>query len=153
MGRAGKKGIDLHDAYLHYMERNKSSKFFKISKDKFMSVMFDLHEALMEDMMLSGSTYEMPFNLGSIQLYKHKARGNAIDYGHWRKTKEIVHLFNDHTNNYYFKFTWLRFRNSNPVIKGIHKHLSFYKFQPSRPMKRKLAQYAKNNVIINAKSI
>ena len=65
----------------------------------------------------------MPLGLGDISLCKYPSNGKYIDYGHYNKTGEKVYLYNDHTNNYYYKFIWTKFKSK--LAQSLNGYLSY----------------------------
>lgn len=87
--------------------------------------------------LLSGRDFKMPFNLGKLCIRKkqiyitEEKRYMKIDFQATKKAGKVVYYLNDHSNNFYARFVWLR---------GNLLHRSYYQFTPARGPKRMLAK-------------
>lgn len=112
----------------------------KIVKDYIKEIV----KAVIED----SSIMKLPHGLGDLMVEKRKMKiGNLskynrlkVDYKKFRETGKIVYHLNEHRSGYRYKILWNK-RHSQAI-----KNKSFYKYVPTRTMKRDLAYILKNDM-------
>lgn len=144
----------LQDCYKYYNEQNNpqyfESKFidqknnFKLD-EKLYKEICKKALLLMRQSILNGNALNLGSRMGYLQITKkpvnivsyQKKANSLIDWVASKKLGKKVINFNDHTDNYVYKITWLK-GTCNAKNKGI------YQFIPNRFFKRELAFYIKS---------
>jgi len=152
--------------YKYYKEkhfgRNKSSKYY-VDKQLYTKVLKDFFDLVVEDLIMNGSEFILPSNMGKIQIRKYKATlkmgedGKLInhlpvDYGATNKlrasnpeaakNKVVIRHLNKHTDGYTFRYIYIK-------NKARYKNKSAYSFKMTRTNKLKVT----NSVRIYKKKI
>lgn len=131
------KPLGILDLYKFY--ETKSTKKEVIDLKLFRKVTADFNLKVGE-YILNGGEFKLPSRLGFLKILKIKNRlDNDSLITNWRLTKQagkIVKFLNDHTNGYFFRFYWNK-RISNAIKQ------TYYRFYPTRKLKRTLAHNIK----------
>jgi len=129
---------------------NQLYKTYKYSKDKEHPYFVDkkTHTAIMDDFfmciqehLISGKTYYIPYGMGEFKIHKFKPRKvrprnyNAekkyhAETGEWKK----IYFQNFHSDGYKMKFGW--FNKNYPTIPAKR----FYRFEFNRQLRKRLAE-------------
>jgi hypothetical protein len=109
-----------------------------IEKKTFVAAMDSFNEKFMNQVRDEPNGMFLPKRLGKIQIRKRRNDWNAlrVDYGHLKKTGELIRHMNDHSDNFFYKYMW---------VKGIVKNISLYSLVPTRGNKRGLAAAIKKD--------
>jgi len=130
---------DIYDFYLISVGENE---LYKVSFKTFKNIITKYYLAILDDILYKGVEYKLPYRLGQIRIIKRKINiNNLTRFGiDWVESvkhgKQIYHL-NNHSRGFVYRFKWIK---QNALIPNLY----FYKFVPSRMIKRKLAQVIKN---------
>lgn len=111
----------------------------------------DANKEIMRLIVEKGFKFYMPEGLGTLRVSRRNKvswnvnQGNGVlvpmtKYVDWKRTKDTgvrVFLENEHTNGYYYRFLWQRYKRN-------FRFKALYTFIPSRENKRKLAKILKD---------
>jgi len=122
---------NLRDVYGHFLETSQ----VKITYTRFKKVLLALGEAIFE-YILEGHAFKFPYNLGILRVKKRKLTLNntrmlRVDFAATKREGKTIYHLNQHSNGFYYKFTWKR---------GYVKNIMKYSFVPVRKYKRLLAK-------------
>jgi hypothetical protein len=110
-----------------------------------------------QEFLLNNGRWDLPDRMGYIEIYgknwnirkKDGSIKRAVDFKETmklrrenpeaEKNKEVVYLFNEHTNGIRYKIEWMK----NGCLMTQKE---YYKFKPVRELKRNLAKRLKNNI-------
>jgi len=135
---------NLRDVYKFYIESIGDNELYKVDFKTFKKIITTYYLRMLDDVLYKGVEYKFPYRLGKIRVIKRKVDVNNLNrFGiDWTESvkynKQIYHL-NNHTNGFVYRFKWIKENTNVP-------NLYFYKFVPSRMIKRKLAQVIKNKL-------
>lgn len=92
---------------------------------------------------LDGAEVRLPYRLGILRIEKKKMKNFQkgrlhVDFAHFKKTGKVIYHLNENRDGYYYRIKW---------YKGHVSGLQAYKFFPTRPFKRGIAQRLKDNNI------
>mgnify|MGYP001210628413 CR=1 FL=1 len=129
----------LVDMYKEYMLEYKDKDLGEIEYHIFISLIEEYYKQLMEEILLNGVLFKMPFRMGYFRIIKRKLSYShkiAIDWDTTNKIGKKVYHLNDHTHGYKYIFKWNK-RNL------IFKYCNLYRLVITRTHKRRLASLIK----------
>lgn len=142
--------------YKYYINSNcsdKNSKFY-VTKKVYVKVLKEFFDLIIEDMIMTGEPFILPYNMGKLQIKKYKVEvkldenGNLvnklpIDFHKTKLLREsnpeaaekkiIIRHLNKHSDGYVFRFFYIKHR-------AKYKNRILYKFKITRTNKEKLAR-------------
>ena len=144
---------NIKGAYKRYVTKSQNPVSYKVYSD----ICKSFNEFAMLDIICRGAEVDLgPIGTLSVRKYKCKPRmyngklsvnNLAVDYKatkEWweknpeaRANKKLIRLFNDHTNNFRYRFFWDKI-----LPRIINK--SYYSFIPTRASSRRLASVLKD---------
>lgn len=129
----------IPDMYKEYKEEYQNDKVYNIEYKVFVNIVEEFYKRMMNEILLNGATFRMPYRLGLLRVLKRKMnfKNNlAIDWNTTNKTGKKIYHINDHTGGFKFFFRW----DKTGVI---FKHKSLYRLVMTRSHKRMLAKLIK----------
>jgi hypothetical protein len=145
-GRGPNKIKDLHtlkDVYSFYIESVGSNEIYKVEFKVFKSIIEEYYLQVVDDILYKGREYKLPYRLGRIKIVKRKVDVNnlnrfGIDWVESVKNKKQIYHLNNHSRGFVYRYKW---EKTNSLVPNLY----FYKFVPTRTIKRKLAYIIKHN--------
>lgn len=129
-GRDAYKSWGIPDSYIYYKEE--TPKNMRVDKKVYKALLKDFFWELSKMIIQERYNFKVPLRLGFISIKKRKnykeSCSNKIDYKLYNKEKKIVHLFNRHTDRFYFFWAW----DKKKFNYAFFKNKPFYKFIPNR---------------------
>jgi len=144
----------VHDYYRFYTKKYGTATKGGTYKKTFRAVINEFNKWMAEKL-VKGEKFVPPFRLGTLEVVSMKQRYEVIDgkintkrllpdwpstFEYWKKNekavkeKKLLHYTNEHSDNMRYKFFWSK--------KGVKsREVSYYSFNPSRLLSRKLANY------------
>jgi hypothetical protein len=133
---------NLKDIYKFYLTSVGDNELYKVDFKLFKFIVTSFYSQLADDIIYKGVEYRFPYRLGKIKVVKRKVDVNNLNrFGiNWVESakyhKQIYHL-NPHSNGFIGRIKW---EKANAVVPNLY----YYKFTPSRTVKRTLAKAIKN---------
>ncbi len=133
---------NLKDIYKYYLSSLGDNELYKVDFKVFKSIIVTYYLQVLNDVLYKGVEYKFPYRLGRLRIVKRKIDINRLNrFGiNWvesvKHNKQIYHL-NNHSRGFVYRFYWSK---ENTVVPNLY----YYKFVPSRMLKRQLAQIIKN---------
>ena len=132
---------NLKDIYNFYLLSIDGNELYNVDFKTFKKIINTYYLQILEDILYKGVQYKLPYRMGKIRVIKRKVDINNLNrFGiNWvesvKQNKQIYHL-NNHSKGFVYRFKWDK---ENSLV----HNLFFYKFVPSRMIKRKLASIIK----------
>lgn len=140
--------VKTKEFYQTYLEDTDNA----VDRATFGNVLNDINDSISKAIIRENYDFRVPYRLGYIRIKKFK---NYFDKKYlkpdWKKTnelwdkdpkakkeKKLVYHFNEHTENYYFRFYYTKFTCNI-------KNKSVYSFKPTRDNARFLSNYIRAN--------
>lgn len=133
-----KAEFGLTDFYREYIESIEPGTKYDISKAVHRYIIEKFWLAVRDEIIYNYKDFYMSYPLGYIRVKRMATRIKNLkyNYGHYRKTGEKLYHMNEHTNEFYFKFSWYGSKIQNRKI---------YKFVANRTnLKRVLPKHIFN---------
>lgn len=130
----------LPDMYKEYMVEYKDNELYAIEYKLYVILIEEFYKRLMEEILLRGSMFKLPYRMGYLRVNKRKINYNhkiAVDWATTNKIGKKVYHLNDHTKGFKFFFKW----NKSNII---FKYKSLYRLVLTREHKRNLAKLIKS---------
>ena len=127
--------ITLVDFYKEYSKKYKGTEF-ECTYREYKDIVSIILSQIM-DVLFKGKTFEVPANLGDLVIGKKRQQKRPIDWQSTKKYGKLIYLNNIHSNNYVYKFQWLKSKKKFPNRK-------LYTFRPTRANAREVCRLAKN---------
>lgn len=138
------KYISIPEFYKEYVKLCKAENIKPYSKKTFNLFHSKLNLEIRNKIIYEGFDWDLPYNLGSIAIYKYKRKLRKKEDGTYnlpinqRRTAELrktdpnakpVYFLNSHTGGFKVKIIWRR-RENNSI-----RHLAFYGFATCKPFR------------------
>jgi hypothetical protein len=103
----------------------------------------------MKEVIESGKAFKLPFSLGYLTVVKRESvlaitnmteakKHLKPDFGHYKKTGELIYHLNEHSDYHYYQFKWLR---------TTYSHDGSYHYAPPFDAKKRLVEVIKNKEV------
>lgn len=129
----------MNDAYTLFPDKK------EIDLEKFRLIYQTFNQILIEYIIYSGHIVRLPRRLGTLSIRSSppKKQG-AADYGHFKRTREIIYYQNYATEGKLVTFHWDK---DSPHC--LHPTAKFFRFKPLRTSKSKLYKVVTELLTIN----
>ena len=127
----------IYDFYQNYEKKD------KISKEKYIGILKDFYQELVNNVIIGRKRITLPMNLGVHRIQKIKQSLEArprIDFNKTKQYKKTIYHLNMHSAGFYFMWRWDR----GPLF---IKNKQYYIFKLT---KTKKAELAKEIVLCNS---
>lgn len=127
---------NLTDSYKVYKSEAKGK--YDISYKDYVNICYETNKAIVK-LLLEGSAFKMPYRLGDLSVRRRKVNYNnlKIDFAEFNRTGKKLKILNDHTDGWYFRFTWDKSLTVTP-------NKFYYSFVPTRGLTRELVRLLKS---------
>jgi len=137
-----RKSVGLREAFKDYKYKYPVNHRFHCDNISIYRGILEEYNMLISNLMIeTGYTKDNRHGMGSHYICKFKLKDKKqIDFGHYRKTKEVRIHNNLHTNNVVARWMWSKY---NMMVKNV----DLYKFKSTRTNNRNLAKFIKKEGI------
>lgn len=123
-------------AYQEYLKLYPKGHSNYVDSKTYKDICSTFHKKIVKYIIYKSGTFIMPYGMGKIRIMKKKTPLSHPRFNFTEKGKRS-YFFNDHREGYFYKWNWER--------KGglFYRGMKYYKFVPSRTIKRELAHVLK----------